>query len=70
MDADRVEGKAKKLEGRITGDDSREAEGRLQDKWADAKEAADKKWEELKDEAGRKINERDERKEREASSHR
>jgi uncharacterized protein YjbJ (UPF0337 family) len=68
MDTDRIEGNAKKVEGQVTGDESREAEGRLQDKWADAKESAGEKWEDLKDRAGRAVNERQERKEREKAS--
>lgn len=65
MDRDRIEGKAKKVVGKLTGDDSREAEGRLQEKGAKAKHAPREMWEELKDEAGRAYNEREERKERE-----
>lgn len=65
MDKDRIEGKAKKVEGKLTGDESREAEGRLQEKGSKAKDAPRKMWEDLKDEAGRVYNEREERKERE-----
>jgi uncharacterized protein YjbJ (UPF0337 family) len=64
MDTDRIEGKAKKWEGKVTGDDSREAEGRLQEKKARAKDAPGEAWEAAKDKAGRAYNEREERKER------
>jgi uncharacterized protein YjbJ (UPF0337 family) len=65
VDKDRIEGKAKKLEGKITGDPSREAEGRLQEKGSEAKSAPKRAWEDLKDKAGQAYNEREERKERE-----
>jgi uncharacterized protein YjbJ (UPF0337 family) len=65
MDKDRIEGKAKKFEGKLTGDESREAEGRLQEKGAKAKDAPKEMWEDLKDKAGQAYNEREERKERE-----
>jgi uncharacterized protein YjbJ (UPF0337 family) len=65
LDRDRIEGKAKKLEGELTGDESREAEGRLQEESSKAKHAPRKMWEDLKDKAGRAYNEREERKERE-----
>ena len=65
MDKDRIEGKAKKFEGKLTGDESREAEGRLQEKGAKAKDAPRQMWEDLKDKAGQAYNEREERKERE-----
>jgi uncharacterized protein YjbJ (UPF0337 family) len=65
MDKDRIEGKAKKLEGKVTGDESREAEGRLQEKGSDVKGAPKEMWEDLKDKAGQTYNEREERKERE-----
>jgi uncharacterized protein YjbJ (UPF0337 family) len=65
VDKDRIEGKAKKLEGKITGDPSREAEGRLQEKGSDAKDKPREVWEGLKDKAGEAYNEREERKERE-----
>jgi uncharacterized protein YjbJ (UPF0337 family) len=66
MDTDRIEGKAKKVEGKVTGDESREAEGRVQEKFSDVKESVGDKWEDLKDDVGRRLNEREERKEREA----
>jgi uncharacterized protein YjbJ (UPF0337 family) len=65
MDKDRIEGKAKKLEGKITGDPSREAEGRLQEKGSEAKGAPKRIWEDLKDKAGQAYNEREKREERE-----
>jgi uncharacterized protein YjbJ (UPF0337 family) len=65
MDTQRIEGKAKKLEGKLTGDESREAEGRLQEKGSEAKGAPKQMWEDLKDKAGQAYNEREERKERE-----
>jgi uncharacterized protein YjbJ (UPF0337 family) len=60
---DRIEGTAKKIEGELTGDESREAEGRLQEKGSKAKRSPRKMWEDLKDKAGRAYNEREERKE-------
>jgi uncharacterized protein YjbJ (UPF0337 family) len=65
VDKDRIEGKAKKLEGKLTGDESREAEGRLQEKRSHAKEAPKQMWEDVKDKAGRAYNAREERKEHE-----
>jgi uncharacterized protein YjbJ (UPF0337 family) len=65
VDKDRIEGKAKKIEGELTGDESREAEGRLQEKGSKAKDAPRRMWEDLKDKAGRAYNEGEERKERE-----
>jgi uncharacterized protein YjbJ (UPF0337 family) len=67
MDTDRIEGTAKKWEGKVTGDESREAEGRLQEKKADVKGAPHDTWEAVKDKAGRAFNEREERKEAEPS---
>ena len=64
MDKDRIEGQAKKWEGKATGDESREAEGRLQEKAAGAKHAPGEMWEDVKDKAGRAYNEREERSER------
>jgi uncharacterized protein YjbJ (UPF0337 family) len=68
VETDRIEGKAKELEGKVTDDESREAEGRAQDKWGEAKEKADDAWEDLKDEAGEVFNDREEEKEREQSA--
>jgi uncharacterized protein YjbJ (UPF0337 family) len=66
VDKDRVEGKAKELEGKITDDESREAEGRTQGKWGELKDKADDAWEDVKDKAGEMFNDREERKDREA----
>ena len=63
MNRDKIEGKAKKFEGKLTGDESREAEGRLQEKGSEAKGAPKRMWEDLKDKAGEAYNEREERKE-------
>jgi uncharacterized protein YjbJ (UPF0337 family) len=68
MDKDRVEGKAKELEGKVTDDESREAEGRAQGKWGEAKEKADDAWEDVKDKVGEAVNERDDREEDAARS--
>jgi uncharacterized protein YjbJ (UPF0337 family) len=65
MDKDQIEGKAKQIEGELTGDESREAEGRVQEKWGKSKEAPGRIWEDVKDKAGRVLNEREERKQRE-----
>ena len=67
MDTNRVEGKEKKWEGKVTGDESREAEGRLQEKKSEAKDAPRDTWEAVKEKAGRAYNEREERKEHERS---
>ena len=63
MDKDRIEGKAKEWEGKVTGDESREAEGRIQGDVSKAKEKPKEMWEDLKDKAGEKYNERAEEKE-------
>jgi uncharacterized protein YjbJ (UPF0337 family) len=60
MDSDRIEGKAKEVEGKITDDESREAEGRVQGKWGELKDRADDAWEDAKDKAGELINPDDE----------
>jgi uncharacterized protein YjbJ (UPF0337 family) len=65
VDKNRIKGKAKKFEGKVTGDESREAEGRLQETGGRAKDAPKQMWEDLKDKAGHAYNEREERKERE-----
>jgi uncharacterized protein YjbJ (UPF0337 family) len=67
METDRIEGKAKKWEGKITGDESREAEGRLQEKKQAVKDAPRDTWEAVKDKAGRAVNEHEEEKERDGS---
>ena len=56
MDTDRVEGKAKEVEGKVTGDESREAEGRVQGAWGELKDKTDDAWEGTKDKAGDLIN--------------
>ena len=65
MDTDRIEGKAKELEGKLTDDESREAEGRLQQKKEDLEDKPKEMWEDLKDKAGEAFNEYEEEKERE-----
>jgi uncharacterized protein YjbJ (UPF0337 family) len=67
METDRIEGKAKEWEGKLTGDESREAEGRLQEKKQAVKDAPRDTWEAVKDKAGRAVNEHEERKESEDS---
>jgi uncharacterized protein YjbJ (UPF0337 family) len=69
VEKDRIEGKAKEVEGKITGDESREAEGRVQSKWGEAKEKADDVWEGAKDKVGGMFN-REEKKEREQEAQR
>ncbi|MBA2423936.1 MAG: CsbD family protein, partial [Actinobacteria bacterium] len=51
MDSDRIEGKAKEVEGTITGDESREAEGKAQGNWGETKDKADDAWDGAKDKA-------------------
>jgi uncharacterized protein YjbJ (UPF0337 family) len=70
MDTDRIEGKAKELEGKLTDDESREAEGRLQQKGQDLEDKPKEMWEDLKDKAGEAFNEREEEREREAARER
>jgi len=52
VDTDRIEGKAKEVEGKITDDESREAEGKVQGAWGEAKDKADDAWEDAKDKVG------------------
>ena len=52
MDKDRVEGKVKEMEGKLTDDESREAEGKLQGEFGEKKDEAEGAWEDLKDKAG------------------
>lgn len=61
MDSDRIEGKAKEVEGKITDDESREAEGRAQGTWGELKDKADDAWEDTKDKAGDLVNREDEK---------
>lgn len=49
MDTDRIEGEAKELEGKVTDDETREAEGRAQSTWGEVKDKADDAWEDVKD---------------------
>ncbi len=51
MDSDRIEGEAKEVEGKITGDESREAEGKAQSTWGETKDKADDAWDGAKDKA-------------------
>ena len=41
MDSDRIEGKLKEGEGKLTGDEALEKEGQAQDSWGKAKDSAD-----------------------------
>jgi len=52
VDSDRIEGKAKEVEGQVTGDESREAEGKAQGAWGETKDKADDAWEGVKDKVG------------------
>ena len=52
MDSDRIEGNLKEAEGKLTGDETLEQEGRAQDSWGKAKDSADDAWEKTKDAAG------------------
>lgn len=70
MDTDFIEGKAKEAQGKLTGDESREAEGRLQEAWGKAKDKPDELWEDVKDKAGEAVNERAEQKEAEEKARR
>lgn len=70
MDTDSIEGKAKEAQGKLTGDESREAEGRLQEAWGKAKDEPKELWEETKDKAGEIVNERAEQKEAEEKARR
>ena len=51
MDSDRIEGKLKEAEGKVTGDEEREKEGEAQSAWGKAKDKADDAWESAKDAA-------------------
>jgi uncharacterized protein YjbJ (UPF0337 family) len=52
VDKDRVEGKVKEVEGKLTDDESREAEGKLQGEYGEKKDEAKGAWENLKDKVG------------------
>ena len=56
MDSDRIEGKAKEVEGKITDDESREAEGKAQGAWGETKDKVDDAWEGAKDKVGDVLN--------------
>ena len=56
MDSDRIEGKLKETKGKLTDDESREAEGRIQGEVGEKKDEARGAWENLKDKAGDLIN--------------
>ena len=58
MDKDKVEGKLKEVEGKLTDDESREAEGKAQQDWGGAKDKAHESCEDAKDRIGREYNER------------
>ena len=49
MDSDRIEGNVKEAEGKLTGDESLEQEGRAQDSWGKAKDSADDAYDSAKD---------------------
>jgi uncharacterized protein YjbJ (UPF0337 family) len=57
VDEDRIEGKLKEVEGELTDDESREAEGRAQGDWGKAKDKARDAWEDAKDRVGAEYNE-------------
>jgi uncharacterized protein YjbJ (UPF0337 family) len=40
VDSDRIEGNLKEAEGKVTGDETLEQEGRAQDSWGKAKDSA------------------------------
>ena len=48
-DWDQAEGKLKETEGKLTGDEVREGQGKAEGAWADVKEKADDAWESVKD---------------------
>ena len=51
MDSDRIEGKVKEAEGKLTGDEEREQEGQAQSAWGKTKDKADDAWDSAKDAA-------------------
>ena len=55
MDTDRVEGKLKEMEGKLTDDESREAEGKVQGEYGKKKDDAKGAWEDVKDKAGAAV---------------
>ena len=46
---DQTKGKLKEAEGKLTGDDTRERQGKAETKWSETKESAGEKWDEAKD---------------------
>jgi uncharacterized protein YjbJ (UPF0337 family) len=58
VDKDRIEGKLKEVEGDLTDDESREAEGKAQGDWGKAKDKARESWEDVKDRVGKEYVER------------
>jgi uncharacterized protein YjbJ (UPF0337 family) len=48
-DKDQVTGRLKETEGKVTGDETREAQGKGEKTWGDTKEKARDKWEDVKD---------------------
>jgi uncharacterized protein YjbJ (UPF0337 family) len=52
---DRIEGTLKETEGKLTDDESREAEGKLQREYGEKKDEAKGAWEDLKDKAGAAV---------------
>ena len=49
MDSDRIEGKLKEAEGKLTGDEEREREGQAQDAWGETKDKASDAWDSAKE---------------------
>jgi uncharacterized protein YjbJ (UPF0337 family) len=57
VDKDKVEGKLKEWEGELTDDESREAEGKVQQELGEGKDKARDTWEDVKDRVGREYTE-------------
>ena len=49
MDSDRIEGNLKEAEGKVTGDEELEQEGKAQDSWGKAKDSASDAVDDVKD---------------------
>ena len=49
MDSDRIEGNLKEAEGKLTGDEQLEQEGKAQDSWGKAKDGADDTFDKAKE---------------------
>ncbi len=49
VDSDRIEGKMKEAEGKLTGDEDREKEGQAQDATGKVKDTASDAWDKVKD---------------------